>query len=426
MRTRNNMRIILYNPAGYGGHIHYTYQLAESLARVGSDVTVITSEDYELKHLKRSFKIYTPFTKSWVKSFLSGVLSQLQGKNKISTNISYNLNVNSSLKDEEQIEISTLQVIRLYLIWLKISLFCLLRNPHIIHFQCFLERKHDFYFMKFLKFLRFNIIYTAHELLPHDSNSFRDQNIYKKIYQIPDKIIVHSENDKREIVCKFQVDLDKVSVIPHGSYDLFYRDKNITKDVAKQKLGIPDGKKVILFFGLIRRYKGLEYLVYAFQRIKEELDSTVLFIVGSIYDENSEDFKFYSDLIDLISHDDDVIRVNEYVPFEKINSYFLASDLVVLPYIKTYTSGVLLAAYAAGRPVIVTDTGALSEVVDVGKSGFIVPPKDINALACAIIKTLSDPDQMEKMGNYAKHLSKTVYSWDNIALKTINVYQSLC
>ena len=425
MRTGNNLRIILYDPSGYGGHSHYTYQLAESLARVGSDVTVITSEDYELKHLKRNFKIYTPFTKSWVKSFLSRVLSQLQRKNKISTNISYNLNINSSLKNEKQIEISILKVIRLYLIWLKISLFCLLRNPHVIHFQRPLGREHDFYFMKFLKLLRFNTVYTAHDLLPHDSNSFYDQNLYKKIYQIPDKIIVHSENDKREIVGAFQVNLDKVSVIPHGSYDLFYRDKNITKDVAKQKLGIPDGKKIILFFGLIRKYKGLEYLVYAFQRVKEELDDTVLFIVGNIHDENSEDFKFYSDLIDLISHDDNIIRVNEYVPFEKINSYFLASDVVVLPYIKTYTSGVLLAAYAAGRPVIVTDTGALSEVVDVGKSGFIVPPKDINALACAIIKTLSDQDQMEKMGNYAKYLSETVYSWNSIALKTINVYQSL-
>src|SRR5438128_1741099 len=96
--------------------------------------------------------------------------------------------------------------------------------------------------------------------------------------------------------------------------------------------------------------------------------------VSVITTENNEDFKFYSDLIDHISHNDDIICVNEYIPLEKINFYFLASDLVVLPYIKTYTSGVLLAAYAAGRSAVVTDTGALSEVVEVGKSGFIVPP----------------------------------------------------
>jgi len=184
--------------------------------------------------------------------------------------------------------------------------------------------------------------------------------------------------------------------------------------MARKKMKISDEKRVILFFGLIKRYKGLEYLVSAFQKVKEELDNVTLLIVGSIYNGDNEDFKFYSDLIDLISHDDNIICVNEYVPFEKIHSYFLASDVVVLPYIKTYTSGVLLAAYAAGRPVIVTDTGALSEVVDIGKSGFIVPPKDVNILAQTIMKTLSNPDHMEEMGNYAKHLSETLYSWKKL------------
>src|SRR5262249_14745460 len=146
--------------------------------------------------------------------------------------------------------------------------------------------------------------------------------------------------------------------------------------------------------------------------IKEKLDNVTLLIVGSINNSNNEDFRFYSDLINLISHDANIICVNEYIPLEKVNSYFLASDLVVLPYIKTSTSGVLLAAYAAGRPVIVTDTGGLSEVVVIGKSGCIVPPKDVDALEQAIMKTISDPDKMEEMGNYAKYLSETVYSWD--------------
>jgi glycosyltransferase involved in cell wall biosynthesis len=75
-------------------------------------------------------------------------------------------------------------------------------------------------------------------------------------------------------------------------------------------------------FGFIKKYKGLEYLVSAFQKIKRELDNITLLIVGGLYNGGNEDFKFYSDLIDLISHDDDIICVNEYVPFEKINSYF--------------------------------------------------------------------------------------------------------
>src|SRR6266446_4959966 len=422
---QNNLKIIFYEPSGRGGISQYTYQLAESLACNGSDVAVVTTEDYELKHLKRSFKIYTPFTKSWTKSFLNRIFSQFQKKGASHIDNPNVSNTNYALNHQKKTVNLLLELIRSWFIRIKIILFLLLNNPHIIHFQWLIDKKNDFYFMKLLKILRFTIVYTAHNLLPHDSNLHDNLNIFRKIYCISDKIIVHSESNKREIVDIFKIDSKKVYVVPHGSFDLFYTDKNMTKDTARKKIGIPNGKKVILFFGSIRKYKGLEYLVYAFQEIKEDLDNAILLIVGSIYNGDTEEFKFYSNLIDQISHNDAIMCVNKYVPFEKINCYFLASDVVVLPYIKTYTSGVLLAAYAAGRPVIVTDTGALNKVVKVGKSGFIVPPKDVNALAQAIMKTLSDPDQMEEMGNYAKHLSETVYSWSNIALKNINVYQSL-
>jgi len=424
MPGQNNLKIVFYDPSGRGGVTQYTYQLAESLARKGSNVTVITTEDYELKHLKRSFKIYVPFTKSWIKSFLNTIFSLLQRKNVghiDNPNIS---NIYNSLKQQKSTVNSFLEYSRLWIIWIKIIIFLFLRNTHILHFQWLTDRKNTFYFMKLLKFLRFNIVYTVHDLLPHENYSSNDQSMFKRIYHISDKIIVHSNSSKKEMIDLFKIDPKKVYIIPHGSFDVFYTDRNITKDTAREKIGIAKEKKVILFFGSIRKYKGLEYLVSSFQKIKKELDNVLLLIVGSIHNENNEDFKFYSNLIDLISHEDDIICLNKYIPFEDINSYFLASDLVVLPYIKTYTSGILLAAYAAGRPAIVTDTGALREVVDVGKSGFVVPPKDVNALAQTIIKTLKDADKMVEMGIHAKYLSETMYSWDNIALRTLNVYQS--
>ena len=143
--------------------------------------------------------------------------------------------------------------------------------------------------MKFLKILRFTIVYTAHDLLPHDSNLHDYQNIFRKIYYISDKIIVHSESNKREIIDIFKIDSNKVYVIPHGSFDLFYTDKNVTKDIARKKIGIPEEKQIILFFGFIKKYKGLEYLVSAFQNIKEHLDNIVLLIVGNIYSTDDHD-----------------------------------------------------------------------------------------------------------------------------------------
>jgi starch synthase len=110
---------------------------------------------------------------------------------------------------------------------------------------------------------------------------------------------------------------------------------------------------------------------------------------------------------------------------EKIALYFSASDVVVLPYVKNYTSGVLLSAYAAGRPVVVTDTGGLKEGVEIGKTGFVVPPKDTRALAQAIIETVESPERCDEMGRYAKVFAEKNYSWSRVASKTIDLYRQL-
>jgi len=81
-------------------------------------------------------------------------------------------------------------------------------------------------------------------------------------------------------------------------------------------------------------------------------------------------------------------------------------------------------AYAAGSPVIVTDTGGLSEVVENDLSGYVIPPKDVQALVRAITKIIQEPTLLEKMGAHAKHLAEITYSWKRIALRTMDVYRS--
>jgi glycosyltransferase involved in cell wall biosynthesis len=223
----------------------------------------------------------------------------------------------------------------------------------------------------------------------------------------------------------FQIEGDRISVIPHGSYDFLSTEKSTNERTVREELGIPKGKRVILFFGLIRRYKGLEYLVEAFEQVRARMDNVMLLVVGKIFSGNSEEFQYYSDLIDQLRGHDDIRCVPEYVPLEKVDSYFSAADLVALPYTKSYTSGILLAAYAAGKPVVVTDTGGLSEVVEEGKSGAVVPPRDATALANAIIDIFQTPGKLTAMGQHAKYLGETTYSWKGIAIKTLSLYQGL-
>jgi glycosyltransferase involved in cell wall biosynthesis len=105
--------------------------------------------------------------------------------------------------------------------------------------------------------------------------------------------------------------------------------------------------------------------------------------------------------------------------------YFAAADVVALPYVRIYQSGVLHLAYTFGRPVVATRVGGLTEDIKDGKSGVLVPPGDENALATALEEMLADPERLAAMGEHARMLAETVYSWDAIARRTLDFYESL-
>jgi glycosyltransferase involved in cell wall biosynthesis len=422
MRSTRPLRIAIYDPSGHGGVCHYTYQLAQNLAFMGSDVTVVTTENYELKHLQRNFNVVFLFKKSWIKRLALSLIGLVRWQG---SNDSGPVFENGAQSSEKVFDLALFKNLRLRITWVKAALLFLWKRPHLIHFQWLVDRDQEYFFINLLKLLRFKIVYTVHDLLPPESDAYPGHDALERIYRKVDALIVHAENNKKEFVSTFEVNPEKIYVIPHGSNDLFYTDKRMSKEVAKEQLGLFRGKKVILFFGLIKRYKGLEHLIEAFQEVKERLDNVILLIVGKIYDGDPEGFKFYSDLIRELRGREDILCVDDYILLEKIALYFCASDVVVLPYIRNYTSGILLSAYAAGRPVVVTDTGSLKEGVEVGKSGFVVPPKDTKALAAAIVETIKNRNQNDEMGRYAKSLAENKYSWSSVASKTIALYRLL-
>lgn len=427
MKKETSARVIFYDPSGCGGVCQYTYYLAESLARLGNDITVVTTEGYELKHLERHFRLKFLFKKSWVKTVLFKLMPSLQPATPSNGRMPI-ANKGGSAGDHTNrtgAVLKVLRTMRVRLMTLRAAFSFFVTRSRVVHVQWLADRQEDCFFLQLLKRLGFKIVYTAHDLLPPNGCSPRDRKALERIYQVVDSIIVHSENNKREMITLLGIDSNKISVIPIGSYDFLRNEKDLTQEKAREGLGIPSGKKVILFFGLIRRYKGLEYLVEAFRHVQAHLDDAMLLVVGNIYAEDLEGFRYYSRLIEELRARGDTMCVSEYVPLEKVSSYFAAADLVALPYTKSYTSAILLAAYAAGRPVIVTDTGALSEIVEEGKSGMIVPPRDAKALAKGIIKIFQTPNKMREMGNHARHLAETTYSWEGIASRTISLYQRL-
>lgn len=389
------MKVVMVDPGNYTPY--YDYSLCKALAKIGCEVELATSPflydvipdkgDFDLSYLfYRALNLKTAnrlplFKNAWVRRLFKA--------------LEYPIDL---IFFERHIEEA---------------------KPDILHYQWVLMPTLDRLMFKRFKAMGIQLVYTAHNVLPHEERRWHRKQ-YASLHRTVNQIIVHSESNRRDLVETFMLDARKVHVIPQGNFSDF-SGKALTKEKAKEVLGIDPKQRVILFFGLIKRYKGVEYLIKAFPMVKKRLPGTKLLIVGK----PNEDFAPYRNLIADLGIVEDVLTHLRFIPYQELVAYFGAADVVVLPYLKTYQSAVVFTAYTFARPVIATATGGVPETIEKGKSGYVVPPADEKTLAEAIYEILSDETRTAQMGDYAKRLAETKYSWPDIARATLEVYYSL-
>jgi D-inositol-3-phosphate glycosyltransferase len=281
--------------------------------------------------------------------------------------------------------------------------------------------------MLYYKILGKKIVFTAHNVNAgkRDSNDSALNRLTLKIqYRIADHIFVHTEKMKRELVEDFGVRERKVTVIPFGINNSV-PDTSLTRDEARRRLGIGERERAILFFGGVRPYKGLEYLVDAFNQLSP---GNYRLIIAGEAKKGTE--KYMSDVQQAISRAGtgaSIIQRLEYIPDEETELYFKASDVSVLPYTLVFQSGVLLLAYSFGVPVIATDVGSLSEDIIPGRTGLLCRPRDASDLARAI-REYFDSDLYHALDcrrHEIKDYANARYSWDIVGDMTRNVYNKL-
>jgi len=192
--------------------------------------------------------------------------------------------------------------------------------------------------------------------------------------------VVHSDKDFADLVRLVPDAHIRKTALP--TYEVLASGQ-LSQEEAKRALSL--NGKVLLFFGFVREYKGLKYLLDALPKVLEAIKVHLL-IVGEFW----EDATPYLSSIEELQISDYVTIVDRYIPNEEIGRYFFATDLVVLPYADATQSAVIQLAFGFNKPVITTDVGGLAEVVSHGKTGFIVPPRDSEALADSIIKYFED------------------------------------
>jgi glycosyltransferase involved in cell wall biosynthesis len=283
--------------------------------------------------------------------------------------------------------------------------------------------------MSYYKALGKRIALTVHNVnagVRDSSDSLWNRLTLRMQYSLADHLFVHTEKMKGELIDEFGVRDSAISVIPFGINNSVPDTKLSPKD-AKQQLGIKSTERVILFFGAIRPYKGLEHLVEAFKSLDTNRSEYRLIIAGEPK-RGTEHYlsKIHESLKDEVRRGRVTEKI-EFIPDEETELYFKAADLLVLPYTHIFQSGVLLLAYSFGLPVVATDVGSFGEDIVAGKTGFLCKPRDPVELAKTIEKYF-ESDLYKDLGYRRQEIreyARAGYSWDVVGEITKGIYTEL-
>lgn len=283
--------------------------------------------------------------------------------------------------------------------------------------------------MLYYKLLGKQIVLTVHNVnsAQRDGNDSALNRLSLKLqYRLVDHIFVHTDKMKDELLTGFGVSEETVSVIPFGINNSV-PDTELTPTEAKRKVGVSSSERTVLFFGRIRPYKGLDYLVGAFQQIALRDKSYRLIIAG---EPNKLSVQYWQEIQQTIKREksgDRVVQEIRFIPDEETEIYFKAADVLVLPYTHVFQSGVLFLAYRFGLPVIATDVGSFGDDIVEGETGYISRSCDTRDLASTIARYF-ESDLFKALDHRRAEIrafARTRNSWDVASDMTCDVYAHL-
>jgi glycosyltransferase involved in cell wall biosynthesis len=286
-------------------------------------------------------------------------------------------------------------------------LFMLVRmNIDILHVTYYMQTV-----MFPLFFLRRKTVLTVHDPIPHsDTRSIRD-TIYRKIsFKLIKSFVILNKIQRDEFVSKYKLEHKDIHISKLGIYD--YLREYIKTMPAKNNIK----EKYILFFGRITEYKGLEFLFPAMKIVNETYKDIKLIAAGYCK-------QYYFDISEYESCSY-IDIMNRFIPDDELAILIQNSLFVVCPYIDATQSGAVMSAFAFNVPVLATNVGGLPEYVEHLKSGYVVEPKDVNALADGINCLLGNNGLLDEQRKYIENrYGSGEYSWDKIADDLIAFYK---
>ncbi len=365
-KSERALKVVVVEPKGDGGLCHYSYNLCRALADYGCEVHLITGAPYELAQFPKNFKVHE-----------------------------YNLRSVSGLRASWK----CLKALR----------------PDIVHQQG--TNLHPLFEWVYMWASRLYsgaaYVYTCHLAIPHEIKA-REMPFVGYKLRSAEAIIVHSDRTADEAKQHFNVRADHLHVIPHGDYRFFRGLGDLGKGVPFTKV---EGTKDILFFGAVRQYKGLMFLIEAIGKMRQKGLPVRLMVVGK----ERDDWPEYVAAMEKWGVKDSTLLNLAYIDMEDVPGFFEFADCSCLPYLDGSESGVLQLADAFDKPIVATETGGNAEAFEEGLIQGLVPPKDSDALAKELERVLFEESFDEFLAKKAARGSGK-RAWPGIAIKTVDLY----
>lgn len=414
METRR-LRLVLVEPNGSGGLIHYAYQLCTALANEGVDVTLITGKEYELAHLPHNFQV-------------NNILDLWS---LFDPQASLNVNANTWQRRWHRLRWKLRRgqrAVRLLSAWVGLTRYLTERKPDIVQFSK-INFPFEAVFLAQMRRRGLTLTQVCHEFELRENRrgpfSSLMSRAYGDIYRNFSAIFFHARENCEKFLSLFPfVQNSRTHIIPHGnsSWLLRHFPQDHNSDAIRQRYGLKPGQPVVLFFGLLAPSKGIQDLIEAFAIVRRSSDAKLVVAGYPTKHLDMDQLKQKIAELGLTGH---VMLDPRYIPLEEVGALMGLATVAVYPYRSSTQSGALQVAYTFGRPVVATKAGGLPEAVEQGRSGFLVPANSPPELAEGLLKLVTNPELAKVMGEYARHLSETRFSWKSVARQIIKVYDQL-
>jgi glycosyltransferase involved in cell wall biosynthesis len=389
------MKVLIMQPVNFSGVFYYAAQLADQLTKRGVDLKVVTCKNFEEEP---------------VKSLSFSLLPIMCGMNR----------EESRLIRALKYLLSQARVFFLILKW----------QPAIIHYVDIFVPLVDLLTLTFARLCNTRVVVTVHDVQPSQLTSRRFSLNHSKfilhlIYRSANRLITHSDGSRRELNVCFNIPYNKMIVSYLGGAH-FQKQAGLGIDEAEARrvLNISSREKVILFFGNLKRAKGLEYALQAMPLLIKHQWNVRLLIVGPARSKSENDFD-YEGLIDELGIKERIRFVKRFVNANQVHLYFKACDVVIVPYTKVYQSSVVMQAYTFAKPVVASNIEGLKDVVIDHETGFLFEAKNVDDLALKITYVFENPDHARRIAESGEALLKGKHSWENISEINSSVYQDL-